>query len=79
MCIRDRSYTVQGVEKRKSVKHVESAAETQSVVLSNLQDGKTYTVKVRAYKVYPDGQKAWGNWSEEKKIKTETKKKVVKK
>lgn len=73
------SYTLKDEERRRSVKHIVSADETQSEILSGLQDGKNYLIKVRAYKVYPDGQKAWGRWSEEKSIKTAPKKKVVKK
>lgn len=41
---------------------------TQSRVIKSLNSGKTYYIKVRAYKTLANGDKVWGNWTTTKKI-----------
>ena len=41
---------------------------TQTRTISNLEAGKMYYVKVRAYKTMDDGTKVWGNWTTIRKV-----------
>ncbi len=50
-----------------STKYITSAK--NKITLSKLAKGKTYYVKVRAYKYNSNGQKCYGSWSSVKSIK----------
>ena len=54
--------------KGKKVKTIKSAKKT-AFTFKKLKKNKTYFVKVRAYKLDPNGKKVYGDWSEVKKVK----------
>ena len=53
----------------KYITHVDNSYDTVSTTIRNRISGKTYYVKVRAYKTLDDGTKVWGNWTTLRKVK----------
>ena len=50
----------------KYITHKDTEYKTVYTLLKNRTSGKTYEIKVRAYKTMPDGTKVWGNWTTKK-------------
>lgn len=53
----------------KYITHKENQYKTVYTSIKNRVSGKTYYVKVRAYRTMEDGTKVWGNWTVLKKAK----------
>ena len=62
-------YGRNGVYYNKYITHKDNEFPKTSVTLKNRTSGKTYEIKVRAYKTLEDGTKVWGDWTTVKKIK----------
>ena len=62
-------YGRNGVYYNKYITHKDNQYKTIYTNIKNRISGKTYYVKVRAYKTMEDGTKVWGNWTDLKKIK----------
>lgn len=62
-------YGRNGVYYSKYITHRDNEFPKTFTVIKNRVSGKTYEVKVRAYKTLADGTKVWGNWTAVKKIK----------
>ncbi len=62
-------YGRNGVYYNKYITHKDNQYKTVYTNIKNRISGKTYYVKVRAYKTMEDGTKVWGNWTDLKKIK----------
>ena len=62
-------YGRNGVYYNKYITHKDNQYKTVYTSIKNRISGKTYYVKVRAYKTMEDGTKVWGNWTDLKKIK----------
>ena len=63
-------YGRNGVYYNKYITHKDNEFSKTSVTLKNRTSGKTYEIKVRAYKTLEDGTKVWGDWTTVKKIKS---------
>lgn len=61
-------YGRNGNYKNYYYKYSTSSYKTQSKTFNGLSSGKTYYIKVRAYKTLANGDKVWGNWTTTKKI-----------
>lgn len=59
-------YGRNGVYYNKYITHKDTEYKTVYTLLKNRTSGKTYEIKVRAYKTMPDGTKVWGNWTTKK-------------
>lgn len=59
-------YGYGGKYKNKYLKHVNNGYSTTATTITGLKKGKTYYVKVRAYKITSDGVKVYGNWTTKK-------------
>jgi len=62
-------YGANGVYYNKYIVHNENSYAKVYTKIKNRVSGKTYEVKVRAYKTMADGTKVWGDWTTVKKIK----------
>jgi len=62
-------YGANGVYHNKYIVHNENSYAKVYTKIKNRVSGKTYEVKVRAYKTMADGTKVWGDWTTVKKIK----------